>query len=97
MTLVSRLHIVLCSRLTGAVRVILHTFSCRSAELTGDRVRTVVKVLCTNREFAGSIPVGVIGIFRDIKCFRSQYGRGFDSASTEMSTSISWGVKAAGA
>ena len=31
---------------------------------TGDRSSTVVKVLCLNRKVAGSIPDGVIGIFR---------------------------------
>ena len=30
---------------------------------------------------AGSIPAGVIGIFFDIKSFRSHYGPGVDSAS----------------
>ena len=32
--LISHLHIVLCSRLTGAVHVFLHTFSCRSVYLS---------------------------------------------------------------
>jgi len=35
----------------------------------------------TNRKVAGSIPDGIIGIFIDIKSFRSQYGPGVDSAS----------------
>ena len=40
-----------------------------------DRGGTVVKVLCYKSEVAGSIPDGVIGIFR------SHYGPGVDSAS----------------
>ena len=35
----------------------------------------------TNREVTGSIPGGVIGIFVDIKSFRTHYGPGVDSAS----------------
>ena len=35
----------------------------------------------TNRKVAGSITAGVIGIFIDIKSFRSHYGPGVDSAS----------------
>jgi len=34
-----------------------------------------------NRKVVGSIPAGVIGIFVDIKSFRSHYGHGVDSAS----------------
>ena len=63
--------------------------------LQWDRGSTVVKVLCysgtavaqwlrccaLNRKVAGSIPAGVIGIFIDIKSFRSHYGPGVDSAS----------------
>ena len=41
----------------------------------------MVKVLCHKRKVAGSIPAGVIGIFIDIKPFRSQYGPGVDTAS----------------
>jgi len=35
----------------------------------------------TNRTVASSIPVGVSGLFIDIKSFRSHYGPGIDSAS----------------
>ena len=35
----------------------------------------------TSLKDAGSIPAGVIGIFIDIKSFRSHYGPGIDSAS----------------
>ena len=37
--------------------------------INGDRGSTVVKVLCYNSEFAGSIPAGVSGFFIDIKSF----------------------------
>ena len=40
-----------------------------------------LRCCATNRKDAGSIPAGVIGIFIDIKSFRSQYGPGVDSAS----------------
>ena len=35
----------------------------------------------TNWKVAGSIPAGVIGIFIEIKSFRSHYGPGVDTAS----------------
>jgi len=38
-------------------------------------------VISLNRRVAGSIPAGVSGFFIDIKCFRSHYGPGVDSAS----------------
>jgi len=34
----------------------------------------------TNRKVAGSIPAVIIGVFIDIKSFRSHYGPGVDSA-----------------
>ena len=40
-----------------------------------------LRCCATNRKVAGSISVGVIGIFIDIKSFRSYYGSGVDSAS----------------
>jgi len=57
----------------------------------GDRGSTVVKV-------AGSIPVGVSGLFIDIKFFRSHYSPGLDSASNRNEYQEYFlGVKAAGA
>ena len=58
----------------------------------------VVKALCSIRQVAGSIPDGVIGIFK----WHNPSGRimalGSTQPLTEMSTRcISWGVKAAGA
>jgi len=40
-----------------------------------------LKCCVTDRKVAGSIPDGVIGIFIDIKSFRSHYGPGVDTAS----------------
>jgi len=59
----------------------------------------VVKVLCYKSEvFAGSIPADVIGIFNDIKSFRSHYGLGVDSASNRNEyLEFFLGVKVAGA
>ena len=52
----------------------------------------------TNRKVAGSIPVGVIGNFIDIKSFGSHYGPGVDSASNRNEYQEHFlGVKAAGA
>jgi len=51
-----------------------------------------------NRKVAGSIPAGVSGFFIDIKCFRSHYGPGVDSASnTNEYQEYIMEVKAAGA
>jgi hypothetical protein len=46
----------------------------------GARGGVVVKALRYNRQVAGSIPDGVIGIFQ-WQPFRSHYGPGVDSAS----------------
>ena len=46
------------------------TISMYMYKMRGDRGSTVVKVLCTNRKVAGSIPAGVSGFFIDIKSFR---------------------------
>ena len=52
----------------------------------------------TNRKVAGSIPAGVIGIFRWHNPSDRTMALGSTQPLTEMSTrSISWGVKAAGA
>ena len=52
----------------------------------------------TNRKAAGSIPDGVIGIFIDIKSFRSHYGPGVDSASNRNEYQEHFlGIKAASA
>ena len=40
-----------------------------------------LRCCATNRKVAGSIPTGVIGIFIDIKSFRSHCGPGVNSAS----------------
>ena len=40
-----------------------------------------LRCCATNRKVPGSIPVGVIGIFVDIKSFRSHYDPEADSAS----------------
>ena len=51
-----------------------------------------------NRKVAGSIPAGVIGIFIDIKPFRSHCGPAVDSASNRNEyQEYFMGVKAAGA
>jgi len=58
----------------------------------------VVKVLCTIRKVAGSIPSVVSGFCIDIKSFRSHYGPGVDSASNRNEYQEYFlGVKAAGA
>ena len=67
---------------------------------SGDRVSTVVKMLCyaTNRKVAVSIPAGVSGFFIGIKSFRSHYGPGVDSASNRNEYQEYFlGAKAAGA
>ena len=60
----------------------------------------VLRLRCcaTNPKGAGSIPVGVIGFFIDIKFFRLHYGPGFESASNRNDYQEHFlGVKAAGA
>ena len=57
-----------------------------------------LRCCATNRRVAGSIPDGVIGIFNDIKSFRSHYVPGVDSASNRNEYQDYFlGVKAAGA
>ena len=52
----------------------------------------------TNRKVAGSIPAGVIGLFIDIKSFRSHCGPGVDSASNRNEYQENFlGIKAVGA
>ena len=46
----------------------------------GTAVAQWLRCCATNRKVAGSIPAGVIGIFIDIKSFRSHYGPEVDSA-----------------
>jgi len=46
----------------------------------GTAVTQWLRCCATNRKVAGSILDGVIGIFIDIKSFRSYYGHGVDSA-----------------
>ena len=48
--------------------------------LIGYRAAAWLRRCATNRKVAGSIPVGVIGIFIDVKSFRPHYGPGVDSA-----------------
>jgi len=47
----------------------------------GTEVAQWLRCCATNRKVAGLIPAGVIGLFIDIKSFRSHYGPGVDSAS----------------
>ena len=54
---------------------------CLRTHFTGTAVAQWLRCCATNRKVAGSIPAGVIGIFIDIKSFRSYYGPGVDSAS----------------
>ena len=50
----------------------------------GTAVAQWLRCCATNRKVAGSIPAaGVIGLFIDIKFFRSHYGPGVDSASNK--------------
>ena len=57
----------------------------------GDRGSTVVKVLCTNRKVAGSIPDGVIEIFHWHNPSDRTMTLGSTQPLTEMSTrSIYW-------
>ena len=52
----------------------------------------------TNRKVTGSIPDGVIGIFHDIKSFRSHYDPGLDSTSNRNECQEHLlGIKVAGA
>ena len=57
-----------------------------------------LKCWATNRKVAGSIPAGAVGVFIDIKSFRSHYGPGVDSTSNRNEYQEYFlGVKAAGA
>ena len=63
----------------------------------GTAVAQWLRCCVTNRKVAGSIPAGVIGLFTDIKSFRSHYGPGVDSASNiNEHQEYFLGVKAAG-
>ena len=63
----------------------------------GPRWHSGQGAVLTYRKVAGSIPAGVIGIFIDIKSFRSHYGLGVDSASDRNEYQEHFlGVKAAG-
>jgi len=48
--------------------------------LLGTAIAQCLRYCATNREIAGSIPEGVIGIFLLHKSFRSHYVPGVDSA-----------------
>jgi len=64
----------------------------------GTAVAQWLRRCATNRKVAGSIPDGVIGLFIDIKSFRSHYGPEVDSASNRNEYQEYFlGVKAAGA
>ena len=76
------------SRFVDALRLVTVTNG-------GTAVAQWLRCCATNRKVAGSIPDGVIGIFHDIKSFRSHYGPGVDSASNR--NEYQGGVKAAGA
>jgi len=57
-----------------------------------------LRCCATNRKVADSIPASVIGIFIDIKSFRSYYVSGVDSTSNRNEYQEYFlGVKAAGA
>jgi len=63
----------------------------------GTVVAQCLRCCATNRKVAGSIPAGVIGIFIDIKFFRSHYGPGVDSTSNRNEYQEHFlGVKVAG-
>ena len=64
----------------------------------GTAVAQWLRCCVTNRKVAGSIPAGVIGIFIDIKSFRSHYGPGVDSVSNRNEYQEYFlGIKAANA
>jgi len=61
-------------------------------------VAQCLRCCATNRKVAGSIPASVIGVFIDVKSFRSNYGPGVDPASNiNEFQEYFLGVKAAGA
>ena len=63
----------------------------------GTAVAQWLRCCATNRRVAGSIPADIIGIFIDIKSFRSHYGPGVDSASNRNEYQDYFlGVKAVG-
>jgi hypothetical protein len=69
-----------------------------SFEVWGTAVAHCLRCCATIRKVAGSIPVGVIGFFIDVKSFRSHYGPGVDSASKRNDYQEHFlAVKAAGA
>jgi len=59
----------------------ISSFSLNSGFYWGTAVAQWLRCCATNQKLAGSIPAGVSGFFIDIKCFRSHYGPGIDSAS----------------
>jgi len=64
----------------------------------GTAVAQWLRCCATNRKVAGSIPFDVSGFFIDIKCFRSHYVPGVDSASNiNEYQEYFLGLKAAGA
>jgi len=64
----------------------------------GTAVGQWLRCSATNRKVAGSIPAGVIGIFIDVKYFRSHHDPGVNSASNRNEYQEYFlGVKAAGA
>jgi len=64
----------------------------------GTAIAQWLRCCSTNRKVAGSIPVGVSGIFIDINSCRSHHGPGVDSASNRNEYQEYFlGVKAAGA
>jgi len=72
-------------------------FSVIFLELEAYTGTTVAEVLCYKSEGRWIDPTGVIGLFIDIKSFRSQYGPGFDSTSNRKEYQEYFlGIKAAG-
>ena len=71
-------------------------FSCNISVIEGRTVALWLRHYATNRQVAGSIPDGVIGIFQ-WQSFRSYYGPGVDSASNRNEYQLYFlGVKATG-
>jgi len=85
------------SRLSGYY-LLISILSISTINLRGTALAQWLRCSATNRKVAGSIPAGVIGVFIDIKSFRSHYGTGINSASNRNEyKEYSLGVKAAGA
>ena len=93
-----RVYLLQLSFCNHRLRIFISLYFIKYSLHWGTEVAQWLRCYATNRKVAGSIPDGVIGLFIDIKSFRSHYGPGVDSASNRNEYQEYFlGVKAAGA